>query len=291
MRSAVLLAAAPVITFSSILLWAQQSGGRPQQNVTAATPAASIVWGELKGKLDAKTARVGEAVVLTTTEKVTTTDGTVIPKGTRSIGHVTEALAHDSADADSELGIAFDRAELKNGRSVLIHSTIETVSPPQTMMASTLMNVDDSLGGVSAAGGLPAGRQTGDERVTGGGLVSNSVERVDVTQGSLSEHMDSSASGDVYTTEALAHVTGHAAGDAEKNEADMHGAGRADAAAAGRLRGSNPDREVMRSTGIEGVMLRTGNSGTASGTFSSSKRNVLLDSGTQMDLSFAAVGR
>src|ERR1017187_9501376 len=41
----------------------------------------SAVTGELEGKLDSKTAKVGDRVVLKTTEKVQTPDGTVIPRG------------------------------------------------------------------------------------------------------------------------------------------------------------------------------------------------------------------
>ena len=55
----------------------------------------SSVSGELEGKLDSKTAKVGDRVVLKTTEKVQTSDGTVIPRGSRLVGHVTQVQAHD----------------------------------------------------------------------------------------------------------------------------------------------------------------------------------------------------
>jgi hypothetical protein len=248
----------------------------------------STVSGELAGKLDARTAKVGETVVLKTTGKVTTADGTVIPKGTRLIGHVTEAQAHDSAHADSQLGIAFDRAELKNGQSLSIHSTIERVNPRPVIMASTLMNDDDSLGGLASGGSMAGGRAIGVGRVSGGGLVSSaSVGRVDVTQGSLGEHMDSSASGAVYTPESLARATGRSVGNATAHTAGgVHGV-----EATGRAPVSNSNRVITRSTGIPGVMLRTSDSASDSGTLSASKKNVHLDSGTQIDLSFAAAGK
>jgi hypothetical protein len=311
MRIAVLLAAASVI-FSSIPLLAQQFGVGAQQGAasaiamtgtnstlktTSSTTTSSstaakaeritTVSGELEGKLDAKTARVGETVVLKTTGQVTTADGTVIPKGTRLIGHVTEAQAHDSSHSDSQLGIAFDRAALKNGQSLSIDSTIESVNPRPEMMASTLMNDDDSLGAPEAAGSRGGGRAAGSGRVSGGGLVSSSADRVDVTQGSLGEHMDSSASGAVYTPQSLTRATGHAAGNATANTAAaVHSV-----AAGGHASASNSNRVITRSTGIQGVMLRTGDSASASGTLSASKKNVHLDSGTQMDLSFAAAGK
>ncbi len=318
MRTALLLAVASV-TLSSIPLIAQQAGvnsasgtssnaatdtgstlkaassattttstSTTSSSITAKTEQRSTISGELQGKLDAKTAKVGEAVVLKTTEKVTTADGTVIPKGTRLIGHVTEAQAHDSAHADSQLGIAFDRAEMKNGRSLAIHSTIETVRPQPAMMASTLMNDDDSLGGPVSAGSMTAGRAAGNQHVSGGGLViSASADRVDVTQASLGEHMDSSASGAVYTPSSLARAAGRSAGNVTANTAaGVHAAGLNGASSA-----SNSNRATIRSTGVPGVMLHTSDSDSASGTLSASKMNVHLDSGTQMDLSFAAVGK
>ena len=52
--------------------------------------------GELEGKLDSRTAKVGDRVVLKTTEKVLTADGTVIPRGTRLVGHITQVQPRDS---------------------------------------------------------------------------------------------------------------------------------------------------------------------------------------------------
>lgn len=306
MTSTLLLAVATV-TFSSVPLLAQQAGVSAQQttaanigstskavSTTAATSSLSTanverissISGELEGKLDAKTARVGESVVLKTTEKVTAADGIVIPKGTRLMGHVTEAQAHDSSHADSQLGIAFDRAELKNGQSFAIHSTIESVSPRPAMTASMLMNDDDSLGGPTG-GGMAGGRAATGGRVSGGGLVSNSVERVDVTQGSVGEHMDTSASGAVYTPQSLARAAGHATSNATTNTAS----GARELGATSRAAASNSNRGVTRSTGIPGVMLHTSEAASASGTLSASKKNVHLDSGTEMDLSFAAAGK
>ncbi len=55
------------------------------------------VTGELEGKLDSKTAKVGDRVVLKTNDKVQTSDGTVIPRGTRLVGHITEVQTRDSS--------------------------------------------------------------------------------------------------------------------------------------------------------------------------------------------------
>ena len=66
-------------------------------------------------------------------------DGTVIPKGSRLVGHVAQVQAHDKAHANSQMSIAFDRAELKGGQSFAIHSLIRGVSPSPSAMAMSSM--------------------------------------------------------------------------------------------------------------------------------------------------------
>ncbi len=243
----------------------------------------SSVSGELEGKLDAKTAKVGETVVLKTTGQVTTAGGTVIPKGTRLIGHVTEAQAHDSAHADSQLGISFDRAELKNGQSLAIHSTIETVNPRPDLTASSAMAGDDMFAS-PMGGAMVGGRAMGSERVGGGGLMGGAAERTSVETASAGQHISSATEGTAHGTESVAQGSRHVAGNAAANAtANLHGV-----AASGHAAASSSSRVTARSTGIPGVMLRSNDSGTVSGTLSASKKNVHLDSGTQMNLSIAA---
>src|ERR1700683_4384369 len=115
MKFTITLAVA-VISLAGIPLLAQDSGA--DANATAPTtdeakvtyaPTAggfgdlaashayemSPVTGELDGKLDSKTAKVGDRVVLKTLDKVQASDGTVIPRGSRLVGHVTEVQAYD----------------------------------------------------------------------------------------------------------------------------------------------------------------------------------------------------
>jgi hypothetical protein len=249
------------------------------------------VSGQLEGKLDAKTAKVGETVVLKTTGQVTTADGTVIPKGTRLIGHVTEAQAHDSAHADSQLGIAFDRAELKNGRSLSIHSTIESVNPRPDFTASSSMAGDDMFASPTG-GGMVGGRAMGSGRA-GGGLMGGAVERTSVETASVGQHVSSATEGTAHGAESVAQGSEHIAGNATSKTGEAVGGIKASGgvAASGHASAASSSRVTARSTGIPGVMLRNGDSASASGTLSATKRNVHLDSGTQMNLSFGASAR
>jgi type IV secretory pathway VirB10-like protein len=229
---------------------------------------------------------VGETVVLKTTQKVTTADGTVIPKGTRLIGHVTEAQAHDSAHTDSRLGIAFDRAELKSGQSLSIHSTIESVNPRPDFTASSSMAGNDSIG-MPMGGGIAGGRAMGGGRVSGGGVMGGAVERTSVATTSAGRQVSSSSGDTAHATEGIARGSEHVAGNAATHTA----AGAHSVAATGHATASSSNRVTTRSTGIPGVMLHSSDSASASGTLSATKKNVHLDSGTQMDLSFAAAGK
>ncbi len=96
MKTAIFVAVA-FAAFTGISLLAQQANGSTQPSASAnavGTQAAvgfgdaaqshewemSSVSGELEGKLDSKSAKVGDRVVLKTTEKVLTSDGTMIPR-------------------------------------------------------------------------------------------------------------------------------------------------------------------------------------------------------------------
>src|SRR5579862_9845199 len=189
-KTAQLLAVATVV-FASATLVAQQVDAHGDSNTYAnaggaqgagfGDDAASRSWemvavtGEFQGNVDSKSAKVGDRVVLKTTAKAQTSDGTIIPKGSRLIGRVTQVQAHNSDRAVAQLGIAFDHAELKNGQSVAIHSLIRTVRPSPSVMAMDQMGSDDSMGapmGSSMGGGrMGAGTQPmgGGTQPMGGG--------------------------------------------------------------------------------------------------------------------------
>jgi hypothetical protein len=111
----------------------------------AAAPAApavemSPVNGELLSKLDSKTAKTGDNVVVQTKASIKTADGTEIPKGSKLMGHVV-AVQPSGAGANSQVALQFDHIELKGGQSVPVHSQIESIAP---------------AGGAASASGSPA---------------------------------------------------------------------------------------------------------------------------------------
>jgi hypothetical protein len=227
------------------------------------------VSGELVGKLDSKTARVGDSVFVKTTAGTRSAEGVVIPKGSRLVGHVTDVRAYAKGSEDGFLAVQFDRAELKSGQTLAIHSVIESVSPAASIAASS--DSDDAFAGSLGGGG--GARSSGGGRGLGGGLAGGALS----TGGSVA----GGASNTLGTTTS-------AAGSGLASAGNL--AGNASATTAGGLQTATSGTAALgaHATAIPGVMLAADASGSTSGTLSASRKNVHLDSGTQIVLGVAA---
>jgi len=233
---------------------------------TAGSADVRHVSGELEGKLDSKTAKAGDEVVLKTTQKFKTAEGVVVPKGSRLVGHVTEVQAHSKQQAESHMGLEFDRVELRGGQSMAIHSMIESISPSASAVAGASMADEEALeapmGGGAVASGAGGGR-------IGGGLVGGATGGAAMATNRVGSGVGSTAGSAVHATSG---VGGEASGLGRGVSGAANGAGFVGAHA----------------TAIQGVMLNGEAAGAASGTLSAANRNIHLDSGTQMVLGIAA---
>jgi hypothetical protein len=88
-----------------------------------------LIGGTLAASLDSKKKKPGEEVVVKTIGDEHLPDGTLIPRGTKVIGHVTESKARSGGDPESALGIVFDKVELKD-KTLTITGVIRAVGPP-----------------------------------------------------------------------------------------------------------------------------------------------------------------
>jgi len=226
----------------------------------------SWVTCELDGKLDSKTAKVGDRVVVKTTDKAQTSDGTVIPRGTRLVGHVTEAQAYDLRHGPARIAIAFDHAELKNGQSIAVHTLVRGVTPSANAMTVPQTYDEGGMGmPVPPSGAINAGRIGGPG--TGSSSPGYATSQVDrVSDAAVSE-------GRRESTDVASPATTTVAGGAGlTTDTGAHGIAAA--------------RAVPHPTGIPGVML-AGNS-TSSGVLLASRQNIRIDSGAQIDLGVVA---
>jgi len=225
------------------------------------------VSGELEGKLDSKTAKAGDEVVLKTTQKFKTAEGVMVPKGSRLVGHVTEVQAHSRQQAESHMGLEFDRVELRGGQSMAIHSMIESVSPSAGAVAGASMADEEALDAPMGGGAVASGAASGGR--IGGGLVGGAAGGAAMATSRVGSGVGSTAGSAVRATSG---VGGDATGLGRGVSGTANGAGFVGA----------------RATGIQGVMLNGEAAGAASGTLSAANRNIHLDSGTQMVLGIAA---
>jgi hypothetical protein len=125
-------------------------------NSPAASPESAVqmspVKGELVSKLDSKTAKTGDSVVVQTKASAKTADGTEIPKGSKLVGHVVGVQPSGAGD-NSQVVLQFDHLELKGGQSMAVHSQIESIAPPPG--AGGAMSEPQAGGAPQGAGGAP----------------------------------------------------------------------------------------------------------------------------------------
>ena len=91
----------------------------------------SVIPVQLTTTIDAKKAKPGDPVTAKVSMDLKTNGGEVIvPKDTQIVGHVTEAQARSKEQKESQVGIAFDRAVLKDGEIPLPMSIQAVIAPP-----------------------------------------------------------------------------------------------------------------------------------------------------------------
>jgi hypothetical protein len=120
----------------------------------------SPVNGELVNKLDSKTAKNGDSVVVQTKTPVKTPDGTEIPKGSKLVGHVI-AVQPSQPGQNSQVALQFDRVELKGGKTVPVHSQIQSISPAEgaASASASATNGSQAAGSSSPSASASSGGQ------------------------------------------------------------------------------------------------------------------------------------
>jgi hypothetical protein len=124
---------------------ATQPNAPPQSAANPAIPNGPAVTVELSGSVDSKKAKVGDKVEARTTEALKNGNDVIVPKGTKLVGHVTQATARAKGDSDSSLAIQFDKATPKKEAEVPLVTMILAVAPP----------VQENVGGGAPSPGSP----------------------------------------------------------------------------------------------------------------------------------------
>jgi hypothetical protein len=158
----------------------QSSGASTQQPSSAAgaqgvqLQPGSLIYAELSKSIDSKKAKAGDPVMAKVTQAVLSRGQIAIPKNSKLIGHLTSAKAHSKDQPDSELGIAFDRAELKNGTQIPLTTLSIQALGGNVGLDQPPSNVANGTGGAVPGPGMsgPHGN-TGMNAPTGGTTSNN----------------------------------------------------------------------------------------------------------------------
>ena len=239
---------------------ASRKGGKNQGNNSSSggsSSGASLSGGttlqaELTKSLDSKKAKPGEEVSARATQDVKSDGQVVVRKGSKLVGHVTEAQARSKENAESKLGIVFDHAVLKDGSQVNFNAVVQALAAAPSNPIPTSSDVGMAAGGGSSG----VSRQT---PMGGGGVVGGVTGAATSTVGS--------------TAGGIGNTAGSVAGSTT---------GTVGAGVNGSL--NSASRGVI---GLQGLTLSSVASGTANAqgsVISSTTQNVKLDSGTQMVL-------
>ena len=117
----------------------------------------SLIYAELSKSIDSKKAKVGDPVSAKVTQAVLSHGKIAIPKNTKIVGHLTAAKARSKDQPQAQLGIVFDRAELKDGSQVpLTSATIQALASAYAIDQTS--NVANGTGGMPDASGMPSSR-------------------------------------------------------------------------------------------------------------------------------------
>ena len=252
---------------------ANKSGAQASGNTSASTSASSStnagksssdissgtkIDATLANSLDAKKNKPGDRVEARTAQDVKQDGKVVLKKGTRLVGHVTEAQARTKDHAESQLGVVFDHALTSTGQEIPLNATIQALAAAQSS-ANAAAGSDDLMASGAGMGSSSAAAHSG------GGLMGG----VASTAGG--------ATGPVMNTAGAA--SGNAGGTLDT-------ATRSTGAVGGLSSAGHLTSNSSGVFGLQGMSLSSAASNaTQASTIVSSTGNVHLDSGTQMLLS------
>ena len=146
------------VTLLSTACLAQSSA---DTKASASVPPGTTVQAELLKAVDAKKAKPGDEVVAKVTQEVKANDKVVLPKGSKVMGKVTQAQGRAKGQDESELGLVFDSAVLKDGTQVPISFTIQAVANSSGAMAQAALDAQASSTSISMANNAPGGGMAG----------------------------------------------------------------------------------------------------------------------------------
>ena len=97
---------------------------------------------ELSKSIDSKKLKQGDEVDAKLTAVVTFSNRPPFARGTKVIGHVTQATTRSQSDPQSTLGVVFDKIVRPGGDEIQLHCVIQAVAPNPNADLSTGNNIN-----------------------------------------------------------------------------------------------------------------------------------------------------
>ena len=203
---------------------------------------------QLENSLDARRAKVGDKVILKTTQAVKQNGEVIVPKGAKLIGHVTEVQQRSKSNSESRLGVAFDRLQ-KGALDMPITASIVSITQARSQARANDSSIESQTMGSSSTSTTT--RSSGGQ---GGGLLGG---------------VGNTVGGDVNTTTS---TVGNVAGTTTS--------------AVGRTLGATTNTAGNLTGALMGLEITQSNSASAEGgsTLSLNTGNLRLESGATFNL-------
>ena len=202
-----------LMAFASLGVGQTKKDGR---GAHASLASGTHITGELQKSINVNSAKVGDEVVLKTTQSVRQNGEVVVPKGSRLLGRVTEVRRRTKENAESRIGLVFDRIQGKE-LSIPLNATIVSVTNLAAASRVDDLGMADVSGSTttrtsaSSGGGLLGGVAS-----TVGGVVDTTTQTVGGVANTVSRTPDA-ATGTVGRAVSGLRISTTASGSANSS--------------------------------------------------------------------------
>lgn len=184
----------------------QTSAGLSKAGKSINLDSGTRLTGELQNTVDVRKAKVGDQVVLKTTQAIKSGGQTVVGKGTKLIGRVTEVAQKTKGDSQSRIGILFDRLE-SGSLAVPIAATISSV----TSGSANVRRNDEDLFGAGASSSTRSSSSARTSTGSGDGLLGGTGGLVNSTTSTVGNVVGGTTSAVGSTVNSTTGVVGRTA--------------------------------------------------------------------------------
>ena len=212
----------------SIAGMSQNASASGKGEATLLLQSGANIEGQLQKTLDVKNAKVGDEVVLKTTKAVKENGQTIVPKGSKLLGRVTELQKRTKSNNASRLGLIFDRLEGGKLSSDITASIVSITNVSAGALSATndadlfgsSSTTTRSSGSASSGGLLGGGLPAGGVLSTVGNTVGSTLNTGTATLGSVANAATGTAgstTGPVFRTVDGIQITPAVTGSASSS--------------------------------------------------------------------------